>query len=148
MFRSAVIAVAYFVGALSFHVSGQGYKLDAMKDNDDEQNRLMAASAKAQRMSGPSLLRGGQNGVAVGMAPGTNMFAQAHQDWVPKPPSRDASGLPENTSAEGLSGKAFMALPDKMMNSAGGLPTPGSPASVGSAMMSNDPSKMKFPLRL
>ena len=53
------------------------------------------------------LLRGSQqqiNSHAGSFAPGTKMFEEAHQAWLPKIPQRDSSGLPESTAAEQMSG--------------------------------------------
>jgi hypothetical protein len=65
------------------------------------------------------LLRGSQqqiNSHAGSFAPGTKMFEEAHQAWLPKIPQRDSSGLPESTAAEQMSGASFMSQPDQIAN--------------------------------
>ena len=129
-------------------VSGQGYKLNALEDNAKEQARLSQQAPNPAAMTGQSLLRGGNNQPEGTMAPGTNMFVQAHQGWIPKLPQKKwGDRSTENLeAAESLTGKGFMSLPDNMQGNSG-LQTPG-----GNPMtrftLSNDPSKMKFPLRL
>ena len=147
---SLVVVVSIFVSSYSASVAGQGYKLNALEDNAREQAKLSRQAPNPAVMTGLSLLRGGNGGNNApspgAMAPGTNMFMQAHQAWMPKVPKRDASGLPENLGAESLTGKNFLTMADNMQGGSG-LQTPN-----GNQMMQpsapNDPSKMKFPLRL
>ena len=82
---------------------------------------LLVIQASSQQQNDlNSLLRGSQNNInshASSFAPGTKMFEEAHQSWLPKMPRRDASGLPENTAAEQMSGSSFMSQPDQITKS-------------------------------